>query len=266
MTLFYKESGRSHKGLPLVLLHGFCETHAIWHHLAEELGKEMHLLAPDLPGYGQSPLPEGSLSIPLVADILQHSLQERGIKKCILLGHSLGGYVSLALLEKYPHMVAGIGLMNSTAYADSEEKKRSRDNVIRFVEKHGIEKFIDSFVPQLFHPNKQELLQPSIDGLLTIARQTPQKTLIAYTRAMQQRKERLQVLARSGKPVLYIVGEEDPTVPLEDSKKQLLYLSNYELHVLKASGHMAMYEAPEESLAVIRSFVQYVKSKKGAPD
>lgn len=266
MALFYNESGRPQNGLPLVLLHGFCETHAIWEQIQQALASNLYTLAPDLPGFGRSPLPAGPLSLPLIADTLYHSLREKGIEKCILLGHSMGGYVSLALLEKYPHMLAGIGLMNSTAYADSEEKRRSRNNVIQFVEKHGVEKFIDSFVPQLFHPDKRDQLQPQINELLTIARQTPQETLIAYTRAMQERKDRLQVLQHFRKPILYIVGENDSTVSIEDSKRQLLSLSNYELHILKDSGHMAMYENPEESLDAIRNFVQYVESKKGAPE
>lgn len=266
MTLFYSESGRPQKGLPLVLLHGFCETHAIWKQTEQALSPDLYTLAPDLPGFGNSPLPGEPLSLPLVADLLYHSLQERGIRECILLGHSLGGYVSLALLEKYPDMVAGIGLMNSTAYADSTEKKRSRDHVIRFVDKHGVEKFIDSFVPQLFQPDRRRELQPQIDELLAIARKTPQETLIAYTLAMQQRKGRLQALQHFRKAILIIAGEDDATVPLEDTKKQLLSLSNYELHILQNSGHMAMYEAPEESLAAIRNFVQYVESKKGAPE
>lgn len=266
MTLWYSESGRSQKGLPLVLLHGFCETHAIWQQIEQALSPDLHILSPDLPGFGNSPLPDEPLSLPLVAEILYYSLQERGIRECILLGHSLGGYVSLALLEKFPDMVAGIGLMNSTAYADTAEKKRSRTHVIRFVEKHGVEKFIDSFVPQLFQPDRREQLQPQIDELLAIARQTPQETLIAYTRAMQQRTDRLQVLAQFRKPTLYMAGENDATVPLEDTRKQVLSLSHYELHILKNSGHMAMYEAPEESLTTIRQFVQYVANKKGAPE
>lgn len=262
MTLFYSESGTSHLDAPLVLLHGFCETHEVWTRFERSLAQNYHILCPDLPGFGKSPLPAGDFQLTDVAEALHDWLKELGIKRCILLGHSLGGYVSLAFLEKYPHMAEGIGLMNSTAYADSEEKKRTRDNVIAFVEKHGVEKFIDSFVPQLFYSENRNKLKVEIEELLSIARSTPEESLIAYTRAMQQRPDRLAVLKHFRKPILYIVGEEDSSVPLEDSKKQIKTLSNYEVHILKKTGHMGMYEKPEESLEIIRNFVHYVYDKK----
>lgn len=262
MTLFYSESGTSHLDAPLVLLHGFCETHEIWTRFERSLSRNCRVLCPDLPGFGKSPLPAGNFELPDVAEVLHDWLKEQGIPRCILLGHSLGGYVSLAFLEKYPHMVEGIGLMHSTAYADSEEKKKTRDNVIRFVEKHGVEKFIDSFVPLLFYNENRGKLKKEIEELLAIARHTPKESLIAYTRAMQQREDRLEELKHFKKPILYIVGEEDNSVPLEDSKKQIKTLSNYEVHILKETGHMGMYEKPEESLEIIRNFVRYVYNKK----
>jgi pimeloyl-ACP methyl ester carboxylesterase len=263
MALFYSESGTSILDMPLVLLHGFCENHQVWNRFEQALAAHCRVLCPDLPGFGKSPLPAGGdFKLPDVAELLHDWLKELGISRCILLGHSLGGYVSLAFLEKYPHMVEGIGLMNSTAYADSEEKKNTRDNVLVFVEKHGVEKFIDSFVPQLFYSENRGKLQIEIEELLTIARNTSQESLIAYTRAMQQREDRLEVLKHFRKPILYIVGEEDRSVPLEDSKKQIKTLSNYEVHILKKTGHMGMYEKPEESLEIIRNFVHYVNNKK----
>lgn len=262
MQLFYSESGTSHLDAPLVLLHGFCETHQVWKHFEQTLSNYCRVLSPDLPGFGGSPLPAGNFRLPDVAEVLHSWLKELGINRCILLGHSLGGYVSLAFLEQYPQMVEGIGLMNSTAYADTEEKKQSRGHVIRFVEKHGVEKFIDSFVPQLFHSHRRGQLKEEIEALRAIARTTPKESLIAYTQAMQHRKDRLEVLKHFRKPVLYLVGEEDQTVSLEDSKRQVRALSNYEVHILKETAHMAMYERPQESLEAIRHFVHYIYDKK----
>ncbi len=262
MKLFFSESGRANGGIPLVLLHGFCESHKVWKRFEQELGTQFHVLCPDLPGFGQSPLPAGELNMETVADDLYNWLQEQEIEKLILVGHSLGGYAGLAFLEKHANMVAGFGMFNSTAYADTEEKKRTRENVIAFVEKHGVEKYISSFVPPLFSPKKRESLQKEINELIAIGCSTPKESVIAYARAMQQRKDRLQALQHFKKPILYIAGEEDTSVTLEDSKKQVLALSNYEIHVLKESGHMGMYEKPEESMEVIRNFIKYVEDKK----
>ncbi|WP_017730643.1 alpha/beta fold hydrolase [Nafulsella turpanensis] len=262
MKLFYSESGVQHTHPPLILLHGFCETYQIWERFERELAHRCRVLCPDLPGFGKSSLPAGSFSLSEVAGAVHEWLRDMKIERCILAGHSLGGYVSLALLEKYPDVVEGIGMINSTAYADTEEKKRSRDNVIQFVEKHGVEKFIDSFVPQLFYSESRDELRKEIEELLAIARTTPKETLVAYTRAMQQRKDRLQVLQHFKKPILYIAGEEDTNIPLADSQKQVKKLSDYELHILNKTGHMAPFEKPEETLSILRTFVHYVYNKK----
>jgi pimeloyl-ACP methyl ester carboxylesterase len=200
-----------------------------------------------------------------VADSLYSWLQDRGIQQCLLLGHSLGGYISLAFLEKYPHMVAGIGLMHSTAFADTEERKRSRNHVINFVEKHGVEEFINSFVPPLFFPGNRKKLQPQIEELLAIARTTPKETLIAYTRAMQQRQNHLQVLQQYKGPILYIAGDHDTGLPLADTHQQVHSLSNCRRHILKDTAHMGMYESPEESLQIIKNFVHEVQNEKSSP-
>lgn len=262
MKLHYSESGKGNGGAPVVLLHGFCESQQLWKRFERELSKKFHVLCPDLPGFGKSPLFAGEINLRFVAEKVYNWLKELGIERCILIGHSLGGYVSLAFLEKYADMVDGVGLFHSTAYADSEEKKRSRDNVIAFVEKNGVEKFITSFVPPLFFHKNREALQEEINELIAIGCATPKESVIAYTRAMQQRKDRLQVLQHFKKPILYIVGEEDTSVTLEDSKKQIQSLSNYELHILEETGHMGMYEKPEESLEAVKNFVKYVKDKK----
>lgn len=264
MNLHYTESGREQQGIPVVLLHGFCETHEVWKPLKQALGKHFRVLCPDLPGFGKSPLLSGELTLPIVAKALHAWLEDLEVRSCILIGHSLGGYVSLAFLEQYPDMVEGIGLFNSTAYADTEEKKRTRNNVISFVEKHGVEKYIESFVPPLFFHQNRARLQPEIKELISIARTTPKESLIAYTRAMQQRKDRLQVLQHFRKPILYIVGDEDTAVPLENSQKQVRTLSNYELHILEGTGHMGMYEKPEESLEAIKNFVNHTEQKKSS--
>lgn len=270
MNIYYTESGKNLQepalltGPPLVLLHGFCETQQVWSRFEQALGQHFRILCPDLPGFGKSPLPAGELSIETVARALHNWLTDLEIKNCIIVGHSLGGYIGLAFLEEYPEMVEGMGLFHSTAYADTEEKKRTRENVIAFVEKHGVEKFIESFVPPLFFSSKREKLQPEIDELISIARTTPKESIIAYTRAMQQRKDRLQVLQHFKKPILYIAGDEDTAVPLEDSKKQIKSLSNYELHILESTGHMGMFEKPEESLEAVKNFVNYVHKKRSS--
>jgi pimeloyl-ACP methyl ester carboxylesterase len=247
------------EGIPLLLLHGFCETHQVWEHYLAALGTRFRVLCPDLPGFGRSSsLPEG-FTLSDVAERLAAWLHQLGIEKAIIIGHSLGGYVALALLEKYPELFAGIGLFHSTAYADSSEKRKSRQHVIDFVEKHGVETFATSFVPQLFHTTNRPYIEEYIAKVVAIAAATPEYTLIGYTRAMQQRPDRLAVLEAYKGPILYIIGEKDGSVPLEDSKRQLLQLHNYQAYVLEETGHMGMFEQEERCLEILQEFTASIQ-------
>lgn len=261
---FYVESGSQLGGLPLVLLHGFCETHQLWDNFGPQLSADYRVLCPDLPGFGKSSsLPDG-FSLADVARRLAGWLKQLHIKECVVIGHSLGGYVALALLEHYPELLAGVGLFHSTAYADSLQKRRSRKQVIDFVEKHGVEVFTSSFVPQLFHHTHRQRLQEEIATTIAQAAATPQHTLVGYTHAMQHRPNRLPVLEAYAGPVLYIIGEKDTTVSLEDSQRQLSHLNNCEAYVLEDTSHMGMFEQREESLAIVKNFMRQVQEQKSS--
>jgi pimeloyl-ACP methyl ester carboxylesterase len=258
------QDGLPQDRLPLILLHGFCETHRLWDRFREVLGEETWVLCPDLPGFGQSTsLPDG-FTISDVAHRMAAWLEQLHISKCILIGHSLGGYVALAMLEHYPQLVAGIGLFHSTAYADSPQKRRSRNNVIYFVEKHGVEVFATSFVPQLFYHTNRKRLREQVDAVVANAAATPPHTLVGYTRAMQQRPNRLPVLEKWGGPVLYIIGEKDTSVSLDDSLHQLESLPQADAHILHDTGHMGMLEQEDQSLQIVKDFLQEVREQKNS--
>ncbi|WP_224999379.1 alpha/beta fold hydrolase [Cesiribacter sp. SM1] len=261
---FYAESGNKPDNLPLVLLHGFCETHRLWDQFRQALGEETWILCPDLPGFGRSTSLPAGFTLSEVAHRLAGWLEQLQISKCILIGHSLGGYVALAMLEHHPQLVAGIGLFHSTAYADSPQKRRSRNNVIDFVEKHGVEVFATSFVPQLFYHTNRKQLKEQIEVVVADAAATPEHTLISYTRAMQQRPNRLPVLEKWGGPTLYIIGEKDTSVSLEDSLQQLESLPQADAHILHDTGHMGMLEQEEQSIQIVKDFIQEVRQQKNS--
>ena len=123
--IVYKTSG---EGLPVILLHGFGEDATIWDKQVSYLKDHCQLITPDLPGSGLSSFDdadaENSDSIEYYADMIEALLKYEDINSCILLGHSMGGYITLAFAEKYPEKLRGFGLIHSTAFADTEEKKQ----------------------------------------------------------------------------------------------------------------------------------------------
>lgn len=111
------------KGHPLVLIHGFCETGNMWTDFAEALSNEFRVICPDLPGIGVSSIAGDRISLEEVAVSLEEWMEANQVENPIVIGHSLGGYVSLALLELMGNRIKAIGLFHSTAFADDGEKK-----------------------------------------------------------------------------------------------------------------------------------------------
>ncbi len=235
-------------GKAAVFLHGFCENHSIWHSLAGRLSENYRVLIPDLPGFGESDLPPVPFSLDDVGSLVLKELTGRGIRSMVVFGHSLGGYVALAMAQQEPDRVEGIGLVHSTALPDSEERKANRNRVIEFISKHGTEPFVRSFFENLFtDPN-----HPVLPELVRQALNIPAQTLIAYTTAMRDRPDRTPFLADYRGKVLYIAGDKDPLIPMESIVKQTETLGpKAGVEVLRNTGHMGLIEKEEDTFRAI---------------
>jgi pimeloyl-ACP methyl ester carboxylesterase len=132
-----------------------------------------------------------------------------------LVGHSLGGYVVLAMAARDPQFSKKLVLFYSSVFADSHEKRANRDKVIDFLTKNGLAAFVETFVPSLFY-NKRH---PGIEGVISICAQTPLITLVGYTKAMRDRPTQEAFLTRYPNPILILAGEKDEIVPFRDFKK-----------------------------------------------
>ncbi len=253
MRLAYNDQGA---GKAIALIHGFCENKDLWRDFETNLSADYRVLSIDLPGHGDSGSGTRDLSIEEMARKVKELLEAIQVRECVMIGHSLGGYVTLAFAEKYPENLLGFGLFHSTAFADTEEKKRNRDRTIEFIEKHGMDAFADSFVAPLFYPKNRERLSAEIDQLKDVCRKMEVKTVVATTRAMRDRKDRIEVLRRTKLPVLFIIGREDNAVPYEKSMEQCYLPEKHQVRVLEETGHMGMLEKKEDSLGAIRAFLQ----------
>ena len=239
-------------GQPLVLLHGFCESGNMWNYFAEKLSDNFRVICPDLPGFGDSPISGDRITLEEVAVQLEEWMEENHIFDPIIIGHSLGGYVALALLELMGSRIKAVGLFHSTAFPDDEEKKGMRNRTITFLKKNGVEKFVTSFVPPLFPEKRREELSAEIESAIEDAKRSSLDGLIAYAGAMRDRKDRLEILKNFARPKLLIAGTEDSAVKIEASRAQQDAFSHYV--ELQGVGHMGMVEEREKSLEVVRDF------------
>ncbi len=257
-ALAYLEKG---KGKAVVLLHGFCERKELWNDTLGTISQVAYGLAPDLPGFGDNPPVTAPVSIESMADSVHDWLQHLDITQGILVGHSLGGYLSLAFAEKYPDWVKGLCLFHSTAKADPEEKKQNRTQTVDFLEKNGMNPFAGPFVERLFFQPDRPDLQATVEQLKDVVVATPVDTAIEVTKAMRDRPDRTHVLVNASFPVLFIAGREDQSVPLSTLHDQfLLPPSSVTVQVLPNTAHMGMYERKGEALQTLRSFVEQITS------
>ena len=240
------------KGQPLVLIHGFCESCNMWEPFADSLSKDFRVICPDLPGFGDSPISGDQISLEEVAVMLEDWMESNRIENPIVIGHSLGGYVALALLELMGSRLKAIGLFHSTAFPDDADKKEMRNRTIVFLKKNGVEKFVTSFVPPLFPENRRDELSKEIEWAIEDAKRSSLNGLLAFTAAMRDRKDRLEILKHFLGPKLLIAGTEDGAVKIESSRAQKEAYSNY--IELQGVGHMGMVEEREKTLEVVKEF------------
>ena len=248
--IHYQEKGAGH---PLVLIHGFCETNEIWDRFADKLSDTFRVLLPDLPGFGKSPLPPTPFSIMDIGLAILGWMDELHLDRPVVIGHSLGGYVTLAMADVQPVRFPGFGLFHSTAYADSEEKKENRNKVIDFVSRNGVQPFIDTFVPGLFYQKEN----PHVTEIHQIASLTPAETLVAYAAAMRDRPARLALLETFPKPILMIAGEHDAIIPYEQSSAQSGLMKFPLFYGLKDAGHMGMFENEPKTIKIVKNFTNF---------
>ncbi|HNB81291.1 MAG TPA: alpha/beta hydrolase [Chitinophagaceae bacterium] len=241
----------------LVLLHGFGEDHRIWKFQQEGLSASYTLLLPDVPGSGESPIPEEKITMELMAECVRDLLVQEEVEQAILLGHSMGGYSTLAFAEAYPERLQAFGLIHSTAYADDELKKENRRKSIRLMGNEGKDVFLQAMIPNLYHPDFAKQNASLLDEHLQMAKQIPVAHLQAYYQAMIDRPDRTGVLQKSKVPVLLVAGSNDQAVPYTHLMEQGTLPAICDIEGIPYCGHTSMFECPNVLESIIHKFCQF---------
>lgn len=246
-------------GQPVVLLHGFGEDSSIWAHQIAFLKNRFKLLVPDLPGSGKSTLLKGeAVSMSDYALCIKGILEKEEIEKCTMIGHSMGGYITMAFAEKYPEYLTAFGLFHSSAYADDTDKILTRKKAIEFINKNGAAAFLATSISGLF--KDAEISRNDINNLLENGNNFSPQALIQYYEAMISRPDRTDVLKNSKVPVLFILGEYDKAVPFKSGLEQSTLAKTTYVNILRRSAHMGMLEETEKSNKILADFLQFQQS------
>lgn len=249
-TISYTDEG---KGTAIVLLHGFLENKKMWNHFIPELTQRNRVITIDLLGHGATECLGYVHTMEDNADVVHAVLSELRIRKAIFVGHSMGGYVALAFAELYPDTIKGLVLLNSTARADSEERKKNRDRAIKAV-KQSFVNFISLSIANLFSENNRERLAATIENVKKEALQTPLQGIVASLEGMKIRQDREVLLHLTPFPKLLILGEKDPVLNYEETKEQT---ENTAVQLITfPDGHMSHIENQDELTIVLKHFIK----------
>lgn len=244
----------------LVLLHGFMENISIWKDLEKNLSKDFTLFKVDLPGHGKSETIAEVHTMELMADEVKKVLDREKIKDFHLLGHSMGGYVSLAYAEKFPQDLKTLTLFFSTFLADDEEKKEQRRKSYRII-KDAFTHYAKAGIPNLFNPNERDILEGKIETALEIALSTNNLGALACVKGMVERRERKDILEKLDSKILVIAGKHDNAVKTEAMIKNLPDRTNIKSYVLDC-GHNGHWEKPSICAEIINSELLHHLPKK----
>lgn len=240
---------RQGSGKPLVLVHGYPLDHTIWDEVLPLLENDFDIILPDLRGFGQSTVVESQYKITDMAADIAGLLDQLGIEKAAIAGHSMGGYISLAFANAYPRRVTGLGLIASQASADPPERKQGRYDAAGEIMRTGVQPVAES-MPAKLTPN--ERVQAYVRGL--IAAQQP-AGLAGALKAMAERDDSTPILSSFQFPVVLIHGEADELIPVQRAQEIKSVIPQATLMELSGVGHMPMLENPQATAATLNNLL-----------
>ena len=250
-AIFYTDQG---KGTVVVLIHGFLENSTMWDKITPELSKRNRVITIDLLGHGKSDCLGYVHSMELFAETIAAVLKELRIRKCILVGHSLGGYVALAFAEQHPQKVKGLCLMNATSNEDNSERKSLRLRANKMISNNFTNMVRMSFA-NLFGPKSKTIFKEEMELAISEALKTPVQGYIAAQEGMQLRVNRNHILTENTFKKLLIIGEKDPVLDFKTSLKEA-EKTNSKIIVFP-DGHMGHIE---NKLALSDALTDFLKN------
>ncbi len=247
------------EGTAVVLIHGYTEDSTMWDEFVEPFEEDYHVVKVDLQGHGQSEIKDNG-SIADMAAAVMKVVSKLKIKKFVLIGHSMGGYVSLEIAKNHSKNLLGLGLFHSHPFADSEATKKARMKAVEFIDTNGHELYCKQLIPRLFkvgYPNDNRFL---IETLVFRASRFPAKGLKNGQIAMADREDRTEVLKNMPCPVLMIIGKLDTTLAYDEMVQQAAMPATGVVHIMEKTGHMGMFTATKKTQEMVVDFLEFCES------
>lgn len=263
MTIEYKgiKVGYSVRGsgMPIVLLHGYLEAGEVWEPLAERLEEKYRIIMPDLPGHGDSGVLGEVHTMEFLAGAVREVIKNTGENKVLMVGHSLGGYVTLAFVELFPELLSGYVLFHSHPHPDTPEAIERRNREITVVRAGRKNIMYPGNISLMFSRDNLKSMKAELVRSGNIASRNSGEGIIALLNGMIVRPSRQYILESGSVPLLWILGRHDLYFSPERAMRDTALPHNAEVVILENSGHLGFIEETEKSAGLIEGFAQKIK-------
>ncbi len=241
--------------IPIVFLHGFPFDKTMWNEQLEFLKTKHRVIACDIRGFGKSKDENSPLGMDLFANDLILFIDKLGFEKVIICGLSMGGFIALNAVKRFPSRFEALILCDTQCIADSYEVKVKRYKTIKEINEYGVTNFNEGFIKNVFHKdsiiNKPDL----VEQLRRVVFSNSQHIITQGLVALAERSETCSILDTIHIPTLIICGKEGIVTPLEESRFMKKHIKDSVIHVISNAGHVSNLEEPIIFNKLLRDFL-----------
>ncbi|GGP88499.1 alpha/beta fold hydrolase [Streptosporangium pseudovulgare] len=252
MHLYTRSAG---EGVPVVLLHAFPLSSAMWLAQREGLSALCKVITPDLRGFGGSVLGDEEPSLDVMADDVARTLDREGVDRAVVGGLSMGGYVTMALCRRHPDRLMGVVLADTKASADPDQARANRERIAAAVVEDGSAVLLEEVLPPLVGRTTAERRAMVYGRVRGLVQSAPPRAVAWAQRAMAARPDSFDTLRGLKVPALVLVGEEDGLTPRGDAEAMVEAVPDGRLAVIEKAGHLSAVEQPEAFNRALAGFL-----------
>ncbi|MGZ4097880.1 MAG: alpha/beta fold hydrolase [Bacteroidia bacterium] len=241
----------------VIFIHGFPFNKSVWDLQLELLKSNYRVIAYDVRGHGGS-YSSDALSLDIFVEDLIHFVDDLELEKVIVCGLSLGGYIALRAIEKYPERFNGMVLCSTQCPADSQKTKEGRAKKAELVKNKGIEAYAEESIKGLFAKTSFTTRKEEVRSVKNIIESNSPEFICNGLTALAERKETCSALSSINVPVLILVGKEDTITPPGEAEYLHYNIKGSEMHVIPYAGHLANLENTHEFNELLKKFIDNV--------
>ena len=264
LEISYNDEGPENRPV-VIFIHGFPFNKSMWDFQLETLKEHYRVIAYDVRGHGKSEPGKGDFSIDLFADDLIHFMDELAIDTAIVCGLSMGGYIALNAIERYPSRFTGLILCDTQSKADNSEAREKRMKAIESIRVNGLEHYAEESIKNLFAFLSFTTKREEIAAVKNMILKTTVETIIKTLHALAGRKDMSAKLGEIKVPVLIMVGKKDIITPPEKSEFMHEKIEDSTLELIDYAGHLSNLENPEDFNRNLKKFLDHTADVKKLP-